>query len=429
MNTAHALERGLLERIVARENLMRAWQRVKANKGAAGCDDVSVLDFPAWARQHWPTIKSQLMEGKYQPNAVRRVWIPKANGDQRPLGIPSVADRVIQQAIAQVIGPTFEGQFSDYSFGFRPGRNAHQAVRRVRDYFRSGYKVVVDIDLAAFFDSVNHDVLMRLVAQRVKDKRVLKLIGRYLRAGVEVDGVKHSTPVGVPQGGPLSPLLANIVLHELDVYLESQGRHFARYADDFVICVRSSSAAQRVKANVTRFLKQRLKLAINHDKSRIVSSKALEFLGFCFRGTKIVWSDKALHRFKHRVRQLTGRSWGVSMEHRYTELRRYVVGWLNYFALSEYYRPIPELDEWLRRRLRTCYWKQWRWARTKIRHLVALGIGLKDAIKAGMSSKGPYCMSRTKVTQMAMTNQWLKEQGLVSIKELWSRFHYPASTA
>ena len=289
--------------------------------------------------------------------------------------------------------------------------------------------MVVDIDLAAFFDSVNHDVLMRLVAQCVKDKRVLQLIGRYLRAGVEVDSVKQPTPVGVPQGGPLSPLLANIVLHELDGYLESQGRHFARYADDFVICVGSTSAAQRVKANVTRFLKQRLKLNINHDKSRIVSSKELEFLGFYFRGTKIVWSDKALHRFKHRVRQLTGRSWGVSMEHRYTELRRYVVGWLNYFALSEYYRPVPELDEWLRRRLRTCYWKQWRWARTKIRHLTALGIGLKDAIKAGMSSKGPYCMSRTKVTQMAMSNQWLKEQGLVSIQQQWCRFHYPASTA
>lgn len=371
MNTAHALERGLLEQIVARENLMRAWQRVKANKGAAGCDDVSVLDFPAWARARWPRIKSQLLNGMYQPHAVRRVWIPKANGDLRPPGIPCVADRVIQQAIAQVMGPRFESQFSDHSYGFRPGRNAHQAVKRVREYFRLGYKVVVDIDLAAFFDSVNHDVLMRLVAQRVKDKRVLRLIGQYLRAGVEVDGVKQPTPLGVPQGGPLSPLLANIVLHELDRYLEGQGRHFARYADDFVMCVRSTSAAQRVKANVERFLKKRLKLNINHDKSRVVPSHQLEFLGFCFRGTKIVWSDKALHRFKHRVRQLTGRSWGVSMEHRYRELRRYVVGWLNYFALSEYYRPIPELDEWLRRRLRTCYWKQWRWTRTKIRHLVA----------------------------------------------------------
>ena len=228
-----------------------------------------------------------------------------------------------------------------------------------------------------------------------------------MRAGVEVDGVQQPTPLGVPQGGPLSPLLANIVLHELDVYLESQGRRFARYADDFVICVRSTSAAQRVKANVTRFLNKRLKLHINHDKSRVVASRQLEFLGFCFRGTRIVWSDKALHRFKRRVRQLTGRSWGVSMAYRYRELRRYVVGWLNYFALSEYYRPVPELDEWLRRRLRTCYWKQWRWPRTKIGHLVALGIALKPAIMAGVSSKGPYRMSRTKVTQMAMSNAWL----------------------
>jgi len=429
MSNVHALEREVFERIVARENLMRAWQRVKGNKGAAGCDEVGVLDFPAWARAHWPQIKSQLMEGTYQPHAVRRVWIPKANGDQRPLGIPNIADRVIQQAIAQVLGPMFESRFSDYSFGFRPGRNAHQAVKQVREYFRQGYQQVVDIDLAAYFDSVNHDVLMRLIAQRVQDKRVLRLIGRYLRAGVEVEGVRQPTPLGVPQGGPLSPLLANIVLHELDRYLEAQGHRFARYADDFVICVRSIKAAQRVQANVTRFLKKRLKLNINHDKSRVVSSQQLEFLGFCFRGTKIVWSDKALHRFKHRVRQLTGRSWGVSMEHRYRELRRYVVGWLNYFALSEYYRPIPGLDEWLRRRLRTCYWKQWRWARTKIRHLVALGIKLTDAIKVGMSSKGPYRMSRTKVTQMALTNAWLTQQGLISIQVQWTRFHYPTSTA
>lgn len=272
MNNAHALERDLLEEIMARENLQRAWQRVKANKGAAGGNAVSVPDFPAWSREHWPRVKAELEEGTYRPNAVRRVWIPKPNGDKRPLGIPCVADRVIQQAIAQVIGPIFERQFNDHSYGFRPGRNAHQAVKRVRDYFREGYRQVVDIDLAAFFDSVNHDVLMRLVARRVKDQRVLKLIGRYLRAGVMVEGVKQPTPLGVPQGGPLSPLLANIVLHELDEYLERQGRRFARYADDFVICVRSPKAAQRVKARVTRFLEKRLKLRINADKSRVVSS-------------------------------------------------------------------------------------------------------------------------------------------------------------
>lgn len=429
MSSVHALEGDVFEKIVDPDNLRRAWRRVQGNKGAAGCDEVSVTDFPAWARAHWPRIKSQLQEGTYQPQAVRRVWIPKANGDERPLGIPCVADRVIQQAIAQVLGPIFEGQFSDYSFGFRPGRNAHQAVRRVREYFRQGYRQVVDIDLAAFFDSVNHDVLMRLLALRIRDPRALKLIGRYLRAGVMVEGVKQRTSRGVPQGGPLSPLLANIVLHELDEYLHRQHHKFARYADDFVICVRSAKAAQRVKGNVERFLKKRLKLSINTDKSRVVTSNELEFLGFCFKGTRIVWSDKALHRFKHRVRRLTGRSWGVSMEHRYRELRGYVVGWLNYFALSEVFRPVPELDEWLRRRVRTCYWKRWRRARTKIRHLMALGITLSDAIKAGMSSKGPYRMSRTKVTQMAMSNAWLASQGLVSIKEHWTRFHYPASTA
>jgi RNA-directed DNA polymerase len=341
------------------------------------------------------------------------------------LGIPCIADRVIQQAIAQVLTPIYEPLFSDHSYGFRPGRNAHQAVRQVREDIRSENRIVVDIDLAAFFDSVNHDVLMRLLAKHVRDKRVLKLIGRYLRAGVVIEGVKHPTPLGVPQGGPLSPLLANIVLHELDVYLQQQNCSFARYADDFVICVKSMSAAWRVKANVTRFLEKRLKLGINNDKSRIVPSKQLEFLGFCFRGTKISGCDKALHRFKH----LTGRSWGVSLAYRYRELRRYIVGWMNYFALSEYYRPIPELDEWLRRRMRCCYWKQWRWPRTKISHLVSLGVSLKEAIKTGVSSKGPYAMSRTPITQMAMNNEWLKAQGLVSIKDQWVRFHYPVSTA
>ena len=220
MTNAHALEQPRLEQIVTRDNLMRAWKRVKANKGAAGADDVRVTDFPYWARQHWPNIKTQLLAGDYQPDAVRRVWIPKPNGDKRPLGIPSVADRVIQQAIAQALTPLYEPLFSDHSYGFRPGRSAHQAVRQVREDIRSGNRIVVDIDLAAFFDSVNHDVLMRLLAQRVRDKRVLKLIGRYLRAGVIIDGVRHPTPLGVPQGGPLSPLLANIVLYELDVTLQ-----------------------------------------------------------------------------------------------------------------------------------------------------------------------------------------------------------------
>jgi RNA-directed DNA polymerase len=425
----HALEQNLLENIVTRENLKRAWQRVKANKGAAGVDAITVAQFATWARQHWPNIKTQLMSGDYQPDAVRRVWIPKPNGDQRPLGIPTVADRVIQQAIAQQLAPLFEREFSDHSYGFRLGRNAHQAVRKVRDYIRAKHRYVVDLDLASFFDSVNRDVLMHLLGRRIRDKRVLQLIGRYLRAGVIENDQWQATTQGVPQGGPLSPLLANIVLHELDVYLTRCGHRFARYADDFVICVKSERAAQRVRDNVTRFLERRLKLRINPTKSRVCTSNELEFLGFTFRGTKIVWSDKALNRFKHRVRQLTGRSWGVSLARRYRELRGYIVGWLNYFALSEYYRPVPELDEWLRRRMRCCYWKQWRWPRTKIRHLMNLGIDRDNAIKTGVSSKGPYVMSRTPVTQRAMSNEWLAAQGLVSIKDRWVRFHYPASTA
>lgn len=429
MKAAHALEQNLLETIIARDNVLRAWQRVKLNKGAAGVDALTIAEFPQWARQYWPDIKSKLCNTDYQPSAVRRVWIPKPNGELRPLGIPTITDRIIQQAIAQQLTPQFEREFSDNSYGFRAGRNAHQAVRQVREYIRAKYRFIVDIDLAAFFDNVNHDVLMRLLANRVKDKRVLQLIGRYLRAGVVVDGEHQATPKGVPQGGPLSPLLANIVLHELDVYLHQCGHKFARYADDFVICVRSERAAKRVRANVTRFLEKQLKLNVNENKSRVCSSNELEFLGFTFKRNKIVWSDKALHKFKHQIRQLTGRSWGVSLDYRYRELRLYVVGWMNYFALSEYYRPIPELDEWLRRRMRCCYWKMWRWPRTKIKHLLSLGVSEKEAIKTGVSSKGPHTMSRTPITQMAMTNEWLAEQGLVSIRQQWINFHYPASTA
>ncbi len=429
MMTVQALKQNLLEAIVASDNVLRAWQRVKTNKGAAGVDAISIAEFPQWARQHWPEIKSKLLNQDYQPSAVRRVWIPKPNGDKRPLGIPTITDRIIQQAIAQQLAPHFEREFSDNSYGFRPNRNAHQAVKQVREYIRAKHRFIVDIDLAAFFDSVNHDVLMRLLAKHVKDKRVLQLIGRYLRAGVVENGEQHATVMGVPQGGPLSPLLANIVLHELDVYLHQCGHKFARYADDFVICVRSERAVKRVQENVTRFLKKKLKLSVNENKSRVCISSQLEFLGFTFRRNKIVWSDKALHKFKHRIRQLTERSWGVSLNYRYRELRLYLVGWMNYFGLSEYYRPPPELDEWLRRRMRCCYWKMWRWPRTKIKQLMALGVSEKEAIKSGMSSKGPHAMSRTPITQMAMTNEWLAKQGLISIRQQWINFHYPDSTA
>jgi RNA-directed DNA polymerase len=417
----------LLERILSRENMLKAWKRVKANKGAPGIDNMSVEDFPEYARNKWDSIRESLLAGTYQPLPVRRVEIPKATGGTRPLGIPTVLDRLIQQAIYQVLMPIFDPDFSDHSYGFRPGRSAHDAVFQIREYIREGYRVAVDMDLSKFFDTVNHDVLMHRVARKVRDKRVLHLIGKYLRAGVMVNGRLQATRKGVPQGGPLSPLLANILLDDLDKELERRSHRFVRYADDFIILVKSQRAGERVMLSVQRFLERKLKLKVNQDKSQVALTNQTGFLGFTFKGTKIRWSDKAFREFKRRVKRLTGRSWFVSMEYRFGKLAQYLRGWMNYFGISEYYRPIPEIDHWLRRRVRMCYWKQWRYARTKVRELRKLGTFLHTAISVAISRKGPWHLARTLATQTGMTNNWLKDQGLLSVKELWVNIHYPAT--
>lgn len=417
----------LLERIVVRANVLRAWKRVKANKGAAGMDGMTVDDFAAYAREHWPTIREAILAGTYQPGPVRRVEIAKPTGGLRPLGIPTVLDRLIQQAIAQVLVPVFDPAFSEHSFGFRPGRSAHGAVRKVHGYVREGYRVAVDMDLSKFFDSVNHDALMRRVARKVRDKRVLKLIGAYLRAGVMVNGRLQETRKGVPQGGPLSPLLANIMLDDLDRELERRGHRFVRYADDFIIVVKSRRAGERVMASVVCFVERRLKLRVNAAKSRVAEVGKTEFLGFTFKAGRIRWSEAAFREFKRRIKLLTGRSWFVSMQYRMEKLAQYVRGWMNYYGISRYYRPIPEVDEWLRRRVRMCYWKQWRYCRTKVGRLLSLGVYLNTAISVGLSRKGPWRLSRTLATQSGMTNAWLKNQGLVSVKELWVNIHFPAT--
>jgi len=432
VNMGHVMEspdpnEHLLERIVSRENMRRAWKRVKANKGAPGIDDMSIEDFPAFARKNWDTIRESLLAGTYQPLPVLRVEIPKATGGTRPLGIPTVVDRLIQQAMYQVLMPIFDPDFSDHSYGFRPGRSAHAAVYRIRGYIQEGYRTAVDLDLSQFFDTVNHDVLMHRVARKVRDKRVLRLIGKYLRAGVMVNGRMQKTPQGVPQGGPLSPLLANILLDDLDKELERRGHRFVRYADDFVILVKSQRAAERVKAGIQRFLERKLKLTINEDKSQVAPTDHIDFLGFTFKGTKIRWSEKAFREFKRRVKKLTGRSWFVTMSYRMEKLAQYLRGWMNYFGISEYYRPIPEIDHWLRRRVRMCYWKQWRRFRTRVRNLLKLGTHPGVAIPMCFSRKGPWKCARTLATQTGMTNQWLKDQGLLSVKEQWVNIHYPAT--
>jgi RNA-directed DNA polymerase len=417
----------LLERILSTENVRCAWKQVRANKGAPGIDGVTVEEFPFTFRECWPELRSIILEGAYIPSPVQRVEIPKPDGSSRPLGIPTVLDRVIQQAMAQVMGPIFDPWFSESSCGFRPGRSAHDGVRQVKWFIGQGYTVAVDMDLSKFFDTVNHDVLMNRVSRRIKDKRVLQLIGKYLRAGVMVTGRFQTTPMGVPQGGPLSPLLANILLDDLDKELERRDHHFVRYADDFIIMVKSLSSGTRVMASIRRFLERELRLKVNEKKSKVVPVEECGFLGFVFIRGKIRWSDKSFREFKRRIRFFSGRSWFVSMGYRLHKLAEYIRGWMNYYGISEYYRPIPVIDEWLRRRIRMCYWKQWRYVRTKVRNLLKLGTFKRQAILTALSRKGPWHLARTLAAQTGMTNKWLTEQGLISVKEQWVRIHYPAT--
>lgn len=417
----------LLERILSRENMQPAWKRVKANKGSPGVDHISIDEFPDFARDNWNAIRESLSDGSYQPLPVKRVDIPKPSGGTRPLGIPAVTDRLIQQAVSQVLVPIFDPGFSDSSYGFRPGRSAHDAVYKVREYIKEGFRVAVDMDLSKFFDMVNHDVLMHRVARKIRDKRVLKLIGKYLRAGVVVNGRRQVTQKGVPQGGPLSPLLANILLDDLDKELDKRGHRFVRYADDFLVLVKSHRAGARVSQSIERFLNRRLKLKINRKKSRVAKTDDTNFLGFTFRGDKIRWSDDSYRQFRWRIKRLTGRSWFVSMEYRMRKLAQYLRGWMNYYGISEYYRPIPEIDHWLRRRVRMCHWKQWRYVRTRVRNLLKMGANPNVAIPMSFSRKGPWKCARTLATQTGMTNKWLKDQGLLSVKELCVNIHYPAT--
>jgi len=422
-DTQPALDDPLMERVVDPANVQRAWKRVRANHGAPGIDGLTVEETEAWLHEHWPTVRQSLLEGTYRPQPLRRKAIPKRSGGQRLLGIPVALDRLVQTMLLQVLTPIFDPDFSERSFGSRPGRSAHEALRRVQADAKAGYRVAVELDLEKFFDRVPHDILIARVARKVTDKRVLSLLGRYLRAGVLIEGTVQPTPWGTPQGGPVSSLLANVLLDDLDQELQRRGHRFARYVDDILIVVRSRRAAERVKASVTRFLTDVLHLSVNEEKSRIATLDQCVFLGFTFMGTKLRWSDEAYQDLRYHLRRLTGRSWGVSMEHRYQRLRLYLQGWMNYFGISDYYRPIPELDHWLRRRVRMCYWKQWRKTRTKVRMLTALGVGRKEAVMTALSRKGYWHLAKTLATQVGMTKAWLQQQGLTSSRDLWMKAH------
>jgi len=417
----------LLEQVLDQENMQRAWARVKANKGAAGVDGMSIPEAFKFIRQNWPAICSTLENGRYKPAPVRRVEIRKEDGGIRPLGIPTVLDRTIQQAIAQVLTPIFDPHFSDSSYGFRPRRSAHDAIRQVKKLFRSGNRYAVDADLSKFFDTVNHDLLMRCVEKRVKDKGVLKLIRKYLQAEVMIDGRCEPTRQGVPQGGPLSPILANILLDELDKELERRGHKFVRYADDFIIMVKSQRAGERVFSSIRKFLERELKLEVNETKSKVARLDECTYLGFQIIRGKIRWSPKSELAFKRRIKELTGRSWGVSMKYRLMKLRQYMRGWIGYFGISEYYKPVPPLDQWIRRRVRMCYWKMWKRPKKRFKELRKLGVTPRQIKMVVSSRKAYWKLSRTLATNMGMGNAWLQEQGLISLKEQWSRIHYPAT--
>jgi RNA-directed DNA polymerase len=422
--TLDTVSENLMEQIVDERNMERAWKKVKANGGAPGPDGITLKEFFRIFPDQWPTVRQQLLDGTYDPSPGRRKSIPKPDGSQRHLGIPNVQERLIQQAILQVLTPIFDPSFSESSFGFRPNRSAQGAAKQVQAHIQAGYRHCVDMDLSKFFDRVQHDVLLTRVARKVRDKRVLRLIGRYLRAGVMDGADLQPSTEGTMQGGPLSPLLANILLDDFDKELERRGLRFVRYADDFLVFTKTRMAARRVYVSVGRYLTRKLKLVVNRQKSRICSTDGVEFLGFIFHGYggQMRVSPKNIKKFKDRVREITRRKSGVSIARRSQELRRYFQGWMGYFSLVPIKSIFSKLDKWIRRRFRSCYWKQWRNPRTRVGNLKKLGIRAREAITHGVSSKGPWVMAKTEAMHIAMSKAYLRKEGLVSLEELWDKF-------
>ena len=415
---------GLMDVVCERGNLMLAYQRVLKNKGAAGVDGIGIAEFKEHLKQHWPTIKAKLLAGEYMPAPVRRVDIPKPQGGVRTLGIPTLTDRLIQQALHQVLSPIFEAEFSESSYGFRPGRNAHQAVKAAKQYVAEGRRIVVDMDLEKFFDRVNHDLLMQKLSTKIEDGRVLRLIRRYLEAGMMADGMVSPRTEGTPQGGPLSPLLSNILLTELDRELERRGHTFCRYADDCNIYVKSKEAGERVMVSITRFLADTLKLTVNAAKSAVARPWERKFLGYSLtwhKAPKLKIAPTSLKRLEDKIREVLKGARGRSLTKVIDELNPILRGWMAYFKLTETKRVLEKLDGWIRRKLRCILWRQWKRPYTRAKNLMKAGLVEERAFRSAFNQRGPWWNSGASHMNQAFPKSFFDRLGLVSLLDTMRR--------
>lgn len=417
----------LMEVLLDRENLNRAFKRVKSNGGAAGADGMTVDEMLLWLREHRKELLESLRNGTYKPQPVRRVEIPKPDGGVRKLGVPTVIDRMVQQALVQILQPIFEPMFSEASYGYRPGRSAQQAMKKAKEYYEQGYTHAADIDLSKYFDTMNHELLMNLIRKEVKDKRIVDLIKKFLKSGVIENGVKSKTEEGSPQGGPLSPLLSNIYLNEFDKEMERRGHKHLRYADDIAVYTKSRRAAERVLESCKQYLEKKLKLKVNTEKSKAGSPLRLKFLGFALyktgKGTGIRVHEKSMKKFKEKLKEITKRNRGRAIQQILKELKLYTTGWLNYYAVAGMKSRIQELNMWLRRRIRMYIWKQWKKPKTRIRNLIALGMPEYWAHKNGQTGKGYWRVAGSGILSHTLTDKYLESLGYVDISKKYEVLH------
>jgi len=425
LTSTNQLENGLLELIVSPANLNRAYLQVKRNKGAAGVDKMEVESLKDYLVTHKDELITSILKGKYTPNPVRRVLIPKDNGQMRQLGIPSVVDRCIQQAIAQVLTPIYEPKFSDNSYGFRPRRSAHGALRKCQQYITEGYKYAVDLDLEKFFDTVQHSKLIEVLSRTIHDGRVISLIHKYLNAGIQVGSQLQTNEVGVPQGGPISPILSNIMLNEMDKELESRGHKIVRYADDLMILCRSKRSAERTMNSTTRFIEEKLFLKVNRDKSQTAHIRNVKFLGYSFyvtkEGGRLRIHQKSVDKMKAKIKELTSRSNGWGNARRKEALRQYITGWVNYFKLANMKNLLLGIDKWYRRRIRMVIWKQWKRVRTKMRNLVKLGVKKSKAYEWANTRKSYWHTANSFILKTTITTENLRKTGYIMLYDQYRK--------